>query len=184
MKKEISNKLNTLFEPKRDENGRFIIDMMILDDDSFVSPFCGDAPIISSDVATYLDNSIKNIPPKANVSLHIKSDVVAKEKENIHIESIRNYYRNEQKQLMRELFSNKIASIIMFIIGLVVISAMIVFSFTDFSEIWITILEIVGWVFVWEAVDKFFFERSKLKRDLLRTNQLINAEVSFKNNEK
>lgn len=183
MKNE-SNKLTQLFEPNRDEHGRFIIDMMILDDDSFISPFCGKDPIISSDVATYLDNAIKNIPPKAQIALHISSDVIDKSKEEIHIQSIRNYYRNEQKQLSRELISNKLVSLIMFAIGLVIISIMIAFSFADFSEIWITILEIVGWVFVWEAVDKFFFERSKLKRDLLRTNQLINAEVYFKNDKK
>lgn len=182
--KNKSNKINELFEPNRDENGKFIIDMMILDDNSFVSPFCGNAPIVSSDVATYLDNSIKNIPPKSEIALHIISDVVSKDKEELYTQSLRNYYLNEQKQLMRELFFNKLASIIMFIIGLIVITMMIIFSFTNFSEIWITVLEIVGWVFIWEAVDKFVFERYKLKRDLLRANQLINSEVLFKRDSK
>lgn len=184
MKKEISKKITELIEPNLDENGRFIIDMMILDDESFISPFCGGSPIISSDAATYLDNSIKTVPPKAQVALHISSEVISKDKEEIHVQSIRNYYRNEQKQLIRELLSNKLASLTMFIVGLIVIAIMITFSFLGFGEIWITVLEIIGWVFVWEAVDKFVFERNKLKKDLLRANQLINAEVVFKQNTK
>ena len=184
VKKEISKKITELIEPNLDDNGKFIIDMMILDDESFISPFCGRAPIISSDVATYLDNSIKTVPPKAKVTLHISSEVIAKDKEEVHVQSIRNYYQNERKQLIRELLSNKLASLTMFIIGLIVIAIMIAFSFLDFGEIWITILEIIGWVFVWEAVDKFVFERNKLKKDLLRANQLINAEVIFKRNSK
>ena len=180
MNKKISNKMDELLDQNRDEKGNFIIDMMILDDDSFISPFCGNAPVISSDAATYLDNAIKNVPPKFGVSLRITSDVISKEKEEIHIESIRNYYRNEQKQLIRELVSNKMSAFVMFVIGLFVIATMIVLSLTDTSEIWITVLEIIGWVFVWESVDAFFIERSKLKRDLLRANQFINAEVVFK----
>ncbi|MCH5180775.1 MAG: hypothetical protein J1F32_06150 [Erysipelotrichales bacterium] len=179
MNKKVTKKLDKIIDSNIDDKGNFIIDMMILDDESFISPFCGKAPVISSDVATYLDNAIKNVPPKFGVSLHITSDVVSKEKEEIHIESIRNYYRNEQKQLIRELVSNKLSAFIMFVIGLVVIATMIVLSLTNTSEIWITVLEIVGWVFVWEAVDTFFIERSKLKRDLLRANQFINAEVVF-----
>ena len=180
MKKEVKNKLDDVLEQNRDENGRFIVDMMILDDSSFISPFCGGAPVVSQEVATYLDNAIKNVPPKGEITLHISSDVIAKDKESIHIQSIKNYYCNERKQLIRELISNKLASFTMFFIGLVIIAVMIVFSLKEVKEIWITVLEIIGWVFVWEAVDKFVFERNSLKKNLLRANQLINAKVVFK----
>jgi hypothetical protein len=50
------------------------------------------------------------------------------------------------------------------------------------SETYDVIKEIVsisGWVFVWDAVDKFFFDRPSLRRIMLRNVQLSRAKINF-----
>jgi len=41
------------------------------------------------------------------------------------------------------------------------------------------IIEIIAWVFMWECVDLFFFERVRLRHDKNKILQLLNAKISF-----
>jgi hypothetical protein len=41
------------------------------------------------------------------------------------------------------------------------------------------IVSISGWVFVWDAVDKFFFDRPALRKAMLRNVQLSKAKINF-----
>lgn len=171
LKDEILNKL--------DEHNRYVIDLTINDDASFLSPFSGENKVISSEVASYLDNAIKFVPAKLDISLHIKALNINEEEKIIYMQAIKNYYRNIMTQLNNELIFNLIVSLSMFFIGVIVIAIMIILSSRGLNEIWDVVLEIIGWVFIWEAVDKFFFERRKLKLEILKAKQFINAKIIF-----
>lgn len=164
---------------KLDETNRFIIDMNILDNSAFLSPYCGNLLLISSEVASYLENAIKYIPPKFDITLHIKSKDINDEKKNQYKNAIKNYFTNNILQLKREIFFQTIMSLIMLFIGIFIISLMLILSNNKVNIIQDTILEIAGWVFIWEAVDKFFFERHKLKYELRKAYQLCKAEIVF-----
>lgn len=41
------------------------------------------------------------------------------------------------------------------------------------------VIDIVYWVFIWEATDKFFFERRGVQEELFRFTQLASAEINF-----
>ncbi len=41
------------------------------------------------------------------------------------------------------------------------------------------VISIASWVFIWDAVDKFFFERPSIKRKRVRFAQIANSEVNF-----
>lgn len=51
------------------------------------------------------------------------------------------------------------------------------------ASLWLSIfsevIDIVYWVFIWEAVDKFFFEQREVQRQLLRLTQLATADINF-----
>jgi hypothetical protein len=49
----------------------------------------------------------------------------------------------------------------------------------EYFEVIKEIISISGWVFVWDAVDKFFFDRPALRRAMLRNMQLSKAKVNF-----
>ena len=48
------------------------------------------------------------------------------------------------------------------------------------ASLWLSIfsevIDIVYWVFIWEAVDKFFFEQREVQRQLFRLTQLATAD--------
>lgn len=175
-------RIEDLLEVKIDEDKRIVVEMQVLDDSNFLSPYCSNYYIANDEVISYLNNRVKNLNVKAPLRIIIYSNVINEDEKMIYTKAIKNYYLNEKKQLMSDLFNNMIISLIMFGIGLIIISIMIFMSFQESKELWTTVFDIVGWVFVWEAVDKFFFERRKLKRDFLRAEQFINADFVYKDN--
>lgn len=176
MKKKTDN-----WDFPKDENDRFILDMTIIDSSSFISPYCGNSPVIGSEVAAYLDNAIQNIPAKYDVSLHIKCHSISEDEQRIYRNAINNYYHNIVQQAIRNLFRNSIVSLIMALFGIAVIAIMLILTARGLNEVWDIVLEVIGWVFIWEAVDKFCFERYKLKHELRRAYQLKNADIKFIN---
>ena len=54
---------------KKDKEGIVIIDMAVLDDSEFISPFSmSEIPIINKEVAEFIENSTIGIPPKENLN--------------------------------------------------------------------------------------------------------------------
>lgn len=49
----------------------------------------------------------------------------------------------------------------------------------EVSEVWSTVLEIVGWFFIWKSADKFFIEKTSLCNKLRYANKMINAVVEY-----
>lgn len=153
--------------------------MAILDSSNFISPYCGNAPVLGSEAVAYLDNAVKNIPAKKDIALHIKSNVLEEKNQKVYRIAIKNYYHNIIQQTARDLLRSTIVSFIMAAIGIAVIAVMLILTARGLNEIWDIVLEIIGWVFIWEAVDKFCFERHTLKQELRRAYQLKNADVQF-----
>ena len=48
-----------------------------------------------------------------------------------------------------------------------------------FRSVATEIIDIAGWVFMWEAVDLFFIERPLNKYELLKNHKLVEAVVNY-----
>lgn len=154
-----------------------VINMQILDKSDFISPYCGYTPVISSEAAAYLDNALKYVSPKKEVEIHIKSKVILDEEKEFYKNAIINYYSNNIKEHKRDLFHNNLLSILLLIVGAVFITVMLILEATNVNAIYSTILEIVGWVFIWESAYNFFFEKHHIKKELVKARQIINANI-------
>jgi len=164
---------------EKDADGRSIIDMIVKDDSNFLSPYYGKYPVISSDVAEYLDNAQKAVLPKNEIRIKIKSNAIDDNEKKIYENAIKNHYQYVQMQILKELLSNRWTSFVMFIVGVIVIALMFVANHIKVSEVWSTVLEIVGWVFIWEAADNFLIERKSIRNRLRYANKMINAVVEY-----
>lgn len=78
----------------RDADGRVIINMTVKDDTDFLSVFStGDTPVISSEVAEFLENSTQSIRPKEQLILKIHSDCIDDNEKKEYGRAIKEYYR-------------------------------------------------------------------------------------------
>ena len=93
--------------------------------------------------------------------------------------TLQNHFREEYIETKHELKRANIFSLIMLILGVISLSILVLaHKFFDYFY-FTTILEIASWVFVWEAVDIFFLQRSRLKRQCLLMKKLYSAQVEI-----
>lgn len=163
-----------------DQEGRVIINLTVLNDSEFLSPYGEDDDVlISSETASFIEHSTKPIHPRKDLTLVLNSNVID-ENEQVYFEKgVRNYYENTFLELNKKLKSNFLACILLTIAGFVWFGVLIGLSFVVKYDIVIEMISIAGWVFLWEAVDLFFLQRPGLKRQQFRAYALMNAKIKF-----
>lgn len=179
-KKEYIKKIEREQEILKDEDGKSIINIKIEKEDDILSPFSMDKPIISNELAEFLDHHLRPMVIKNGIHLQVYS-LNKLEKEKEYESAIRNYYKNVLLEKNREIKKNKIISLFMLIFGTLILTLSIIFSFFERLTIVASIIDIIAWVFIWEAVDLHFLQRPKIELEELKAFEMINSKITFKN---
>lgn len=157
------------------------LNMNITDDSDFLSPYSpSEKPIISSDVADFLENSARAFHPRAHVKLTITGRCVEESEKSAYGDAIRNYFSLKLAETERDIKRRGWISLIFTIIGVVALTFMIVYESFFNNAVWTECVDIFAWVFLWEAVDQFFIERSGLLLKRKRFENFVNMSIEFK----
>lgn len=163
-----------------DEAGRAIIKMTVHDAAAFLSPYSqGATEVISGETAKFIRDSALGLPPKEEFSLHVYSDCIGDAEQKIYPDAIHSYFERNFADTAREMRLHAIQAIIMFVVGLIALSVMVVGEQLGWGEVWVECVDIFAWVFLWESVDIFFLERAALKRRAKRYLFLTKMNVEF-----
>lgn len=171
-----ANKLNV----KLDEENRAIMNLKMTDVSNFLSPFYYDKPVISDDVAEYFNNNKRIFLWKKGVVINVISDVIKEEEQPVYEEAIKSYYRDSLIHEKRSGKRNFILALIMFFIGVIIFALM--FGLDKYFELglWQEVLDVVAWVFIWEAVDIVFIEKIEHANTKRIAKNVIESKVVFK----
>ena len=167
---------------KKKEPTIHTINMTVLDDSDFLSPYSEtNTPVISSDVAEFIENCANAAKLKDNFELTIHSDCIDSAKQAKYDSAIRNYFALKLNAEHHGLRRNNLLSLIFAIVGILGLAFMIICDqVLDFKEIWVEVIDIFAWVFLWEAVDQFFIERRKLILNRRRLKNFTEMPINFK----
>lgn len=166
---------------KRDENGNIVIDMTVKNDDDFLSVYSGgEAPIISSDVAEFIESSTRSLSPREKYTLIIHSDCIDEKEKNEYDLAIKEYYAEKYFANRKELRINRIIILLLMTVGIFVLSL----AFHVENHIWSEVIDIAAWVFLWEVVDIWVFKNRKLNIIARRCLAFMDMKVEYKNIEK
>lgn len=161
---------------QRDEEGRVIINMVVEDDSGFLSPFSETiSPSIATDVADFLENETKTLLPKELLTLRIKSNCIDENEQKLYEKAIKEHYTKVYIANEKDIKRNKIITLILFIIGVIVLSLAITFK----NVIWSEVIDIAAWVFLWEAVDIYFFKNRFQKMQRFRYLSFISMNIEY-----
>ena len=167
-------------EVEYDENGRELICMTIKEDDGFLSPYAiGGEEVLSAEACEFFDRAVMRMPLKDELRIDITSEAVAENEQSGYAAAIRNTYRTRVIDINRKLRMNAIAALIMTITAIVVLALYLALELWNAGYVILEIVDIVAWVFMWEAADLFFLERNVLKLEQLRSCRLYDAEITF-----
>ena len=165
---------------QRDEENRIVINMTVKDDSNFLSVFSqSDTPVISTEVADFIENSTNSILPKEQLTLRIHSDCIDDTEKEQYKESIKEYYSEKSIANARELKRNNIISLLLTLAGIFVLIVQLLFEYKLSSLIWAEVIDIVAWVFLWEAVDISAFGNRSLRLKNKRYLSYVSMKIEY-----
>lgn len=153
MKKEADCQMNAR-RHKRDEEGRVVIQMNVKYDGNFLSEFSENAtPVISSEVAEFIENETNAVVPNEEFTLQIYNDCIDEQEEVTYKAAIKEYYMQKYIANEQEIKRNRFAVFWLGLAGILVLAAEIIFDRYIGNAIWTSVIDIIAWVLLWEAVD-------------------------------
>ncbi len=115
---------------KRDAEGRVILPLNVQGDDHFLSEFSkNNTPVISSEVAEFIENSTNAIPPKEALTLQIHSDCIDRDEQVIYSSAIKEYYMQQYIANEQEIRRNRRMVLLLGLVGILVLTVEILFDY-------------------------------------------------------
>ena len=163
-----------------DEEGRAILRMNVKDDSDFLSSFSeGENPVISDEVAAFLENSTVTLPPAQPLALHIHSSCIDEREQVEYRNAIKEYYTSQYVANENERRRNRRIVLLLALCGILILSMAIFLEYRAESLIWAEVIDIAAWVFLWEAVDIGAFRNHELRVNRLRYLSLIEMKIVY-----
>ncbi len=135
--------------------------------------------LLCEDIYNYTENTFKLVDKrrevniKMNFPMNYPQEAIDKVKK-----TFKTHYAVELLQNRKQLFQTRLISLILLFIGVVFLVVYGLLSFFNADFIFQNVMEIVSWVFIWEATNQFFFQNISNKRTMLRNLILFNAKIS------
>lgn len=162
-----------------------IIDVYIQDFSSAISPFSiASHPVINGEFASFLNQHLLATHLRHNIEIKITSPSLnTKEEIDLIKQAINNYYLDESIIINHKIKKNWLVSITFIILTILIFAFVVVCDYLKLlPNIILELFDIAGWVFMWEAVDLLFLERPINQFELLKSQKILNANISIETN--
>lgn len=171
--KEMSKENKSSFDPHGDD----VINVKVNDISQIFSQFnydCDDK--LNPEFSEYLWDKANQSSLKDNLQIDIHTDQQMNGDEVSN--AIRHHYAREYAVAKKELNRSTRFSLIMLLCGLVSLCLTFLIYSYDVQYFGL-IMEIVAWVFLWEAADRCFIERARQKRECILLQKLYSAKLNI-----
>lgn len=163
----------------RDAEGRVEVAVTLNEKSGLFAPYAvAETTLLSSELSELLKSITFALRTNEQIHLIFKNCPDPSEQEKLRQAIRATFITNFTANRIRAR-RNLIASILLLLVSVAFLSVMAVLSLNGVSSLLVELVDIAGWVFMWEAVDEFFIERSVLRIKKRRYLNLITAQVDF-----
>jgi len=165
-----------------DKEGRVQINVGLKDADDFFSPYAYKTyELLNSGVTEHIDMSEGQIPITESITLEIYTEEKTTNEEKKRIRSaVKRHYAEMVVSVKRQLKINTWKGLILSAIGVVILFAE-AFLYAKLSNLYLdTIMAVIGWMFLWDGMEVFLWDRSDLRRKEIKCYRLMNAKVHIR----
>ena len=178
--RQTEKELNAYASSKSKKTSKHVICMNVKDDSNFLSFFSeNETPVISQEVADFIETSTNTLNPRDQLTLKIKSSCIDENEKVLYRKAIKEYYAEKYAATRQELKKNYFIAYSLALIGIFVLALAVFLEYRRESLIWSEVIDIVAWVFLWEAVDISFLQTRKLKMDRRRYISFAAMDIEF-----
>lgn len=163
-----------------DDNGTAVINIQLSNTDNLFSPY-SEKKVLNQDLMNYIDSQADPISPEIPIIINFIVDDVNKVDEVYIKRAIKRHYWLSYRSKKKELRRLTITSAILFLIGIGITIVYQILYRLNVDLFANEIILIASWVFIWEAVSRFTFNRRAKQIDLLNEGQMAVASVRFEN---
>lgn len=161
-------------------NDEGIINLTVRDDSQILSPYSQpNKPVISEELADYLENQSKAFRPKAALSINVYSDCIDDDEKKVYDKAIRNYFSLKLTEAERDAKRKTAISLVFTAIGVFALVLTLILTAKGLGDVIAECLDIFAWVFLWEAVDQYFIERKTILFKRKRYETFVLSKISF-----
>lgn len=163
-----------------DSDNRVVVRMNIKDDKDFLSVFSqSETPVISDAVADFIENSTAAIPPSEKIVLEIYSTCIDDSEKIDYRTAIKEYYTEKYIANKRDIKRNTYIAFALGLIGILILALAFVIEYKTGSFMWAEVIDIIAWVFLWEAVDISVFHNKSLRLKQMRYLSYISMDILY-----
>lgn len=163
-----------------DEEGRVIISMTVKNDEGFLSVYSeGQTPVISSEVAEFIESRTETLPPKTPLALHIHSTCIDSDEKEFYRRAIREYYEEKSAANDRRLWRNRLIATVLAVVGVGVLALAIALGDAEMNPVLAGVIDIVAWVLLWEATDVSLFRNYEARSLRHRYRRYTEMKVAY-----
>lgn len=159
-------------------DGNAIIKVLVEDESSIYNKLDPKKSLLDKSILDYISEESYKIPFKYNITIEfISSNFSDEEKEKI-TKIMKNYYASKISSFDAVIRTNLIKFFCLILFG----TFMIICSFIGdvfFGPIYEEVINVVGWVLLWEGVDIVLFSNNEYKVEKKNYKQLYDAKVVF-----
>lgn len=132
--------------------------------------------ILSYDLSNYILEEVRSINTKEKIKFAIFTNFDMQDTEkDTFISMIRNKFGDDISEIINSHYKQRIANLLIFLIGLIFLTIYSLFEITVISEV----ILILAWVFIWEAICNFLYKEIESNFKIKKRKQIINAKVFF-----
>ena len=178
-KKSIEQRLSER-KKERDADGRTVIHMTVNDDDEFLSVFsANDTPVISEEVAEFLENSTASLLPRQPLTLKIHSDCIDEAEQELYAKAIKEYYAEKYISQKWQLRKNAFVVGLLVAVGVLTLALSLLIGYHFESVIWAEVTDIIAWVLIWEATHIGVFQNRGIRLQKMRYLSYMDMKIKY-----
>ena len=168
-----------------DENGRGIIDVGAENYDDIFSYYdLNGENVLDGEFSEFLDKKAGAIPQKVELALHFHVKGATEEKCDEIDRAIKNNYKRELRAINRELHRNTLNTIYLLCAGFFAFGIYVLLHYLNAHFILEYLVDLLGYVFLWEVVDNHFLRRPEIQDRRLHLYRFVRADIEVYEYEK
>ncbi len=161
-----------------DEKGAAVINVRLYDHDNLFSPY-SDKKVLNRDLMQYIDSQADPISAEIPLIINFIVDDLSKVDQEFVRRAIKRYYWLSYKAMTHDLRRINITSGLLLLAGISVLIVYQTLARLDIDLFANEIILIASWVFIWEAVSRFTFNRREKQIERINEGQMAVATIRF-----
>lgn len=161
-----------------DENGAAVIDIYLANTDNLFSPY-SEKKVLNQDLMHYIDSQADPLPPEIPLIINFIVDDVSKVDQDYIQIAIKRYYWLSYKSMTKDLNRINVTSALFLLMGIGILVLYETLNRLNIDILANQVILIGSWVFIWEAVSRFFFNRRAKQVERINEGQMAVATVRF-----